>query len=122
MILLFASLVHAHSLFLGPDTFKYKYELLKPKRMRKSTSLWGEHFAAEAASQIAMWIHVSSSDFPALEWATLESNVLAHYVDHPYHIMLVITLYPILKASLTRVFTDVSTSYITMGFLQNHTN
>ena len=90
--------------------------MFKPKTIRKSTSLWGEHFAAEAASQIAMWIHVSSSDFPALEWATLESNVLAHYVDHPYHIMLVITLYPILKASLTRAFTDASTSYTTMDF------
>ncbi len=77
--------VIGHALFKGPDTFKHDYPLVHPTKLRRSTSLWQEPYAAEAASQIAMWITVESNEFPTLQWEVLAENVLAHYVPGTHH-------------------------------------
>lgn len=74
-----------HSLYKTEDTFKHNYVLVNPSRIRRSSSVWQEPYAAEAASQVAMWITVSPADFPTLTWEVLSENVLAHYVPSQHH-------------------------------------
>ena len=69
-----------HNLYRGPYTFQKSYEFdVAPKLVRRDFTLWQEPYAAEAASQMAMWLEISASDFPDLRWDTLQPNVLAHY-------------------------------------------
>lgn len=80
MILSVILFARAHSLLKGPYTFKYTYDFDRvPTKIRRNEMTWKEPWAAEAASQCAMWLQVNSIDFPALRWGTLGENVLAHY-------------------------------------------